>query len=74
MQDISNNKIKNRCSSCNKKIGILYFDCKCNKIFCELHRFPFEHECTYNWKKKNNDELNSALINGSIKKRKINII
>lgn len=36
---------KNRCTICNKKIGILGFSCRCNGNFCTLHRLPEQHNC-----------------------------
>lgn len=32
--------------NCNKKLGTLYFKCPyCDKIHCETHRLPENHEC-----------------------------
>jgi hypothetical protein len=30
---------KNRCWTCNKKIGITGFQCRCNYVFCAAHRY-----------------------------------
>ena len=50
---------KNRCSICNIKTGLNYFDCKCDssKKFCKNHRFPFEHNCLIDNKKINEQKL-----------------
>ncbi|KAL5725544.1 hypothetical protein ACHQM5_008679 [Ranunculus cassubicifolius] len=45
-------KKKNRCLSCNKKVGLLGFDCKCGSTFCSMHRYPEKHECTFDFKAK----------------------
>lgn len=41
----------NKCSmiDCNKKIKLhlVNYPCKCNLIFCELHRLPENHMCCY---------------------------
>ena len=75
MLDSSNNKIKKtRCYQCNKKVGINYYECKCDKMYCENHRFPFEHQCEYDWKKNKLNELNSILMAGKTLKRKIEMI
>lgn len=39
-----------RCSVCQIKVGINYFECKCDssKKFCHQHRFGFEHNCPIN--------------------------
>ncbi|TXT66712.1 MAG: hypothetical protein BAJALOKI1v1_260010 [Promethearchaeota archaeon] len=37
-----------KCSFCEKNIGSLSFTCKyCSKIFCNSHRLPENHECTF---------------------------
>ncbi|XP_021754010.1 zinc finger A20 and AN1 domain-containing stress-associated protein 4-like [Chenopodium quinoa] len=46
----SSTKAANRCMSCNKKVGVVGFKCKCGSTFCGSHRFPEEHSCTYDFK------------------------
>jgi len=43
---------RNRCFVCNKKVGLLGFECKCNTnaVFCSTHRYFNEHGCTLNVK------------------------
>jgi hypothetical protein len=49
--------MKERCESCFKKIKtLLPFKCKCDKYFCNLHRYP-EHLCNFNYKKENKEKL-----------------
>ncbi|KAF7811860.1 zinc finger A20 and AN1 domain-containing stress-associated protein 5-like [Senna tora] len=43
-------KKSNRCKSCNKKVGLTGFQCRCGDLFCGRHRFPKEHSCTVNFK------------------------
>ena len=41
------------CSVCNKHITILEMitsKCKCNKNFCNKHKFYLDHNCSYNYK------------------------
>ncbi|KAL5061363.1 hypothetical protein RYX36_032967, partial [Vicia faba] len=46
LSDNQNIKRKtNRCKSCNKKVGLLGFNCRCGNIFCKKHRYPEEHAC-----------------------------
>lgn len=42
---------KKRCSldSCNKKLGLCGFACKCQMEFCSLHRDPLVHKCTFDF-------------------------
>lgn len=36
-----------RCKSCNKKIGIYGYECKCAFFFCGKHRLPEDHNCEF---------------------------
>ncbi|KAG6619004.1 hypothetical protein I3842_Q114300 [Carya illinoinensis] len=41
---------KKSCKSCNKKVGLTGFDCRCGNVFCGMHRYPEEHACTVDFK------------------------
>lgn len=46
-------KKKRKCCAakgCKKKINLMSFTCKCEKVFCTEHRMPEEHQCTFDWK------------------------
>ncbi|MCD7455576.1 hypothetical protein HAX54_028697 [Datura stramonium] len=43
-------KIKQRCMVCKKKVGLLGFSCRCEGMFCRVHRYPEEHACTFDFK------------------------
>ncbi|XP_007029765.2 PREDICTED: putative zinc finger A20 and AN1 domain-containing stress-associated protein 8 isoform X2 [Theobroma cacao] len=43
-------KLKNRCESCNKKVGLMGFSCRCGKVLCGVHRYPKEHSCNFDFK------------------------
>jgi hemolysin activation/secretion protein len=32
-----------RCFSCNKKVGLLGFRCRCDYVFCSMHRYVSDH-------------------------------
>ncbi|KDP22380.1 hypothetical protein JCGZ_26211 [Jatropha curcas] len=49
--------VKNRCESCNKKVGLTGFACRCGKVLCGSHRYPKEHSCTFDFKKADRDRL-----------------
>jgi len=53
----NNKKIKLRCKICNKKLGIMNFDCKCGHNFCGKHRYVYEHNCTYDYKNEHKKKL-----------------
>ena len=48
---------KNRCWKCNKKIGLMGFDCKCEYVFCSKHRHADDHNCDYDHKKDDIEKL-----------------
>jgi hypothetical protein len=55
---------KNRCAECRKKLGIVPFECKCKRLYCNKHRYAEDHNCAYDYKseykkifKKNNPKV-----------------
>tara|TARA_B100000886_G_C20284464_1_gene432711 strand:- start:253 stop:468 length:216 start_codon:yes stop_codon:yes gene_type:complete len=71
---MSYEEIKNRCNykNCNKKIKISDYPCKCKLIFCSLHRSPEQHECSYDF--KNKDEKDKKIEEMKCVKNKIDSI
>jgi hypothetical protein len=63
-----------RCFICLKKLIIIEFKCKCDNIFCNIHRYPEEHNCTYDHKKDGKRKLKNELENTIIKRQKIDKI
>lgn len=42
---------KLRCSRCNKRVRLAGgFKCRCGETYCAVHRYPEEHECTFDYK------------------------
>jgi hypothetical protein len=39
-----------RCWSCNKKVGLLGFKCRCDYVFCSMHRYSDKHTCSFDYK------------------------
>jgi AN1-type zinc finger protein 5/6 len=56
------NKNKKKCFTCNKKIGLLGFECKCKNMFCSMHLNPESHNCNYDFKKEQKDRLEKQLV------------
>ena len=54
--------VTKRCFNCNKKIGLLSFDCKCNEKFCTKCRYPEEHNCSYDYKLEQCKRLEKNLV------------
>jgi len=62
---------KNKCSRCLKK-KLFTEQCKCENNFC-LDCLPyFNHNCTYDWIKNNQERLNKS--NPKIESVKVNSI
>lgn len=68
---ISLNK-KKRCSFCNKKIGLTEFNCRCDGCFCQKHRVPEVHNCTFNYSAE--AEITISKNNPTIIGKKIEVI
>ena len=45
-------KERKRCEfpTCNKKTGLLGFECRCGNKYCTIHRFPDQHSCKFDFK------------------------
>ena len=65
-------KVSNRCMSCNKKVGVMGFKCKCGETFCGSHRYPEKHDCEFDFKRTGRDAI--AKANPVIKADKVNRI
>ena len=66
-------KICYRCCICNTKVGLLGFQCRCNKnkLFCSKHRYPNDHNCNFDFKehaKKLLEKNNPIIISDKIDK------
>ena len=62
-------KEKIRCGVCRRKITMTYIECKCGKKFCGRHRYPEEHDCTYDHKREREEKILKE--NPVIKKQKL---
>jgi type IV secretory pathway VirB10-like protein len=56
-----------RCFSCNKKVGLLGFKCRCDYVFCSMHRYSDKHDCSFDYKSMNKAALTKAnpVVKGS---------
>jgi len=61
-----------RCWTCNRKIGLLGFQCKCEYFFCAEHRYSDKHECSFDFKAQGKELLSKA--NPTIKFSKLDSI
>lgn len=54
---IKKRKVSVRCSKCNRKTRLNYYNCKCGKTLCIRHRYRESHDCTYDYKKEFRNKL-----------------
>lgn len=57
---------RNRCLTCKKKVGLTGFQCRCNGLFCTVHRYSDMHDCPFNYKELAQDQIrkNNPVIVG----------
>ncbi|CAI0417456.1 unnamed protein product [Linum tenue] len=53
-------KAANRCLTCNKRVGLTGFKCKCGSTFCGSHRYPENHDCDYDFKEAGKNAIAKA--------------
>ena len=60
-----------KCELCKKKLGLSnYVVCKCSLTFCFKHISHSEHNCQYDYKKNNKEQLllqNPVCVNEKIR-------
>ncbi|KAH9611960.1 hypothetical protein KSS87_007883, partial [Heliosperma pusillum] len=39
-----------RCTSCQKRVGLTGFSCRCGNLFCSAHRYSDKHECPFDYR------------------------
>lgn len=50
-------KKANRCHSCNKRVGLTGFMCRCGGMYCGEHRYTDGHSCSFDYKTMEREEL-----------------
>lgn len=51
---------RNRCLCCNKKVGLLGFECRCGYVYCSGHRHAADHNCTFDYATFDKERLAKA--------------
>ncbi len=59
-------------ATCNAKLRLTDFYCRCNKRFCAQHRVCENHKCEYDFKNKNIASVNAESM--KCVKSKIDVI
>ncbi|KAL6986107.1 hypothetical protein U1Q18_019474 [Sarracenia purpurea var. burkii] len=49
-----------RCLACKKKVGVVGFKCRCGATFCGAHRYPENHDCSFDFKGTGRDAISKA--------------
>lgn len=64
--DGASRKKKNRCEVCRKKVGLTGFTCRCDGLYCSLHRYSDKHECSFDYRQLGKQEIrkNNPVIVG----------
>jgi|LauGreDrversion4_2_1035121.scaffolds.fasta_scaffold1381684_2 predicted nucleic acid binding AN1-type Zn finger protein len=53
---------KSRCPCCKKKLGLIFFTCKCGGNYCAEHRMGEHHACTFDYKQEATKRLEEQLV------------
>ncbi|KAG0467962.1 hypothetical protein HPP92_017290 [Vanilla planifolia] len=43
-------RVVNRCSGCQRRVGLTGFRCRCGELFCGEHRYSDRHDCSFDYK------------------------
>ena len=58
---MSESKKSVRCFQCKKKLGVMSYTCKCEKLLCISHLPPQEHQCGSDFKKEGRAEIQKIM-------------
>ncbi|XP_051140292.1 zinc finger A20 and AN1 domain-containing stress-associated protein 4-like [Andrographis paniculata] len=61
-----------RCGSCNKRVGLTGFNCRCGGVFCSIHRYSDKHECQFDYRSAGQEAI--AKANPIVKAEKLDKI
>jgi len=53
---------KKRCVTCNKKLGVMKFLCKCGAFTCSKHRDVSGHDCDFDFHQEMKQKLEKTLV------------
>ena len=52
---------RDRCGVCKKRLSLTSIECRCKHKFCDLHRYPEDHTCAYDYKSEGRKALAKQL-------------
>ncbi|GJP32414.1 hypothetical protein CLOM_g17006 [Closterium sp. NIES-68] len=50
----------NRCGECRRRVGLTGFKCRCEGLFCAVHRYSDRHTCTFDYKTAGREAIAQA--------------
>ncbi|CAH9070519.1 unnamed protein product [Cuscuta europaea] len=50
----------NRCTTCNKRVGLTGFKCRCGDLFCGSHRYSDKHDCPFDYQSAAQEAISKA--------------
>ncbi|CAA2969445.1 zinc finger A20 and AN1 domain-containing stress-associated 8-like [Olea europaea subsp. europaea] len=62
----------NRCTTCQKRVGLTGFNCRCGNLFCSVHRYSDKHDCSFDYQMAARDVI--AKANPTVKAEKLDKI
>ncbi|XP_035213090.1 transcriptional regulator ATRX homolog [Stegodyphus dumicola] len=53
-----------KCLVCRKRLGLVPIQCRCGGLYCSIHRYDREHNCTFDYKAMGAEEIrrNNPLV------------
>jgi AN1-like Zinc finger len=57
--------------SCKKKLPLTAFSCRCNKMFCAVHRPSETHKCSFNYFEENQKNMTKNISSITFSKKEI---
>lgn len=70
-KDISTQKKRKRCWACKAKLELAQRElgnCRCDFVFCQLHRLPEQHNCVFDHKESGRQEARKKMVSPGPKK------
>jgi predicted nucleic acid binding AN1-type Zn finger protein len=64
-------KKANRCQMCKKRVGLTGFTCRCGGLYCGEHRYDAAHECDFDYKTMEREEIrknNPVIVSDKIQR------
>ncbi|KAJ4724797.1 Zinc finger A20 and AN1 domain stress-associated protein [Melia azedarach] len=52
--------VVNRCLTCRRRVGLTGFKCRCGSVFCGTHRYPEQHDCSFDFKGVGKEQIAKA--------------